>query len=87
MVLRNIHDVPAKQHLIVEGIRQAPDPKFRKSLAGMTSPYGDGHAPGDLPITESQADRALALPFFNRITEEQIDEVSTTLCDLVSLCG
>ncbi len=46
-----------------------------------------GHAPGDFPITESQADRALALPFFNRITEEQIDEVSTALCDLVSLCG
>ncbi len=46
-----------------------------------------GYAPGDFPITESQADRALALPFFNRITEEQIDEVSTALCDLVSLRG
>ncbi len=46
-----------------------------------------GHAPGDFPITESQADRALAIPFFNRITEEQIDEVSTALCDLVGLRG
>ncbi len=46
-----------------------------------------GHAPGDFPITESQAGRALALPFFNRITEEQIDEVSTALCDLVDLRG
>lgn len=41
---RNILDVPAERHLIVEGIRQAFDPEFRQSLAGMTSPYGDGHA-------------------------------------------
>ena len=41
---RNILDVPAQQHLIVEGIRQALDPEFRQSLAGMSSPYGDGHA-------------------------------------------
>jgi UDP-N-acetylglucosamine 2-epimerase (non-hydrolysing)/GDP/UDP-N,N'-diacetylbacillosamine 2-epimerase (hydrolysing) len=41
---RNILDVPADRHLIVEGIRQALDPRFRESLAGMTNPYGDGHA-------------------------------------------
>ena len=41
---RNVLDVPAEQHLIIERIRQALDPEFRESLAGMTSPYGDGHA-------------------------------------------
>ena len=41
---KNILDVPAQQNLIIERIRQALDPKFRQSLAGMTSPYGDGHA-------------------------------------------
>jgi len=38
---------------------------------------------GDLSLTESIADRALALPFFNRITEEQIGEVCETLCQLL----
>ena len=32
-----------------------------------------------LPITESVAERTLALPFFNRITEEQIDRVCSVL--------
>ena len=44
-----------------------------------------GYAPGDFPIAEAQADRALAIPFFNRITEDQIDEVSKALCDLIML--
>ena len=41
---RNILDVPARQNLIIESIRQALRPKFRESLAGMKNPYGDGHA-------------------------------------------
>ena len=41
---KNILDVPAERQMIVEGIRQALDPEFRQSLAGMSSPYGDGHA-------------------------------------------
>ena len=53
-------------------------PHYRREFA---------YAPGSFPTAESQAARALALPFFNRITEEQIDEVSTALCDLVSLRG
>jgi perosamine synthetase len=32
-----------------------------------------------LPITESEAARAIALPFFNRITEGQLDRVCTAL--------
>jgi perosamine synthetase len=36
-----------------------------------------GHA--DLSNTEAIADRVLALPFFNQITESQIDEVCATL--------
>jgi perosamine synthetase len=36
-----------------------------------------------LPVTESQASRSLALPFFNRIREEQIKEVCQTLAELI----
>lgn len=32
-----------------------------------------------LPVTESEAGRTLALPFFNRITSEQLDRVCTAL--------
>jgi perosamine synthetase len=36
-----------------------------------------------LPITESSADRALALPFFNRIRDTEIVEVCQTLHELI----
>jgi len=36
-----------------------------------------------LPVTESQAARTLALPFFNRITEEQLKEVCSALAKLL----
>jgi perosamine synthetase len=35
----------------------------------------------DLAVTESLAERALALPFFNRLTVEQLDEVCAVLTD------
>ena len=41
------------------------------------------HRKGDLAVTEAVAERTLALPFFNRISEEQIDEVCQTLAALV----
>ncbi|MCX7572099.1 DegT/DnrJ/EryC1/StrS family aminotransferase [Tumebacillus sp. DT12] len=34
-----------------------------------------GYQPGDFPVTERVANGTLAIPFFNRLTEEQIDEV------------
>ena len=37
----------------------------------------------NLPVTESQAARTLALPFFNRITEAQIAEVCSTLLEVL----
>jgi perosamine synthetase len=37
----------------------------------------------DLCNTEAIADRVLALPFFNQITENQIDEVCATLEEIV----
>ena len=46
-----------------------------------------------LPVTESQAPRSLALPFFNRIREDEINEVCQTLTEslrsvtLVGKCG
>jgi perosamine synthetase len=36
---------------------------------------GYGRCGGPLDVTESEAERCLALPFFNRITDDQIDEV------------
>ena len=38
---------------------------------------------GSLAITESAADRVLALPFFTSLTDNQIDEVCSTLIGLV----
>ena len=45
-------------------------------------PYGaTKRAP--LPITEGTSARTIALPFFNQITESQLDEVAETLCSLL----
>jgi perosamine synthetase len=41
--------------------------------------YSDYRRAAHLPITESEAARTLALPFFNRLTELQIAEVAETL--------
>jgi perosamine synthetase len=38
-----------------------------------------GHKPGDFPVTESVSQRTIALPFFNRLTEREIDLVCQTL--------
>ncbi|MFY9801581.1 MAG: DegT/DnrJ/EryC1/StrS family aminotransferase [Candidatus Acidiferrales bacterium] len=40
-----------------------------------------------LPVTESHASRALALPFFNRIRDEEIKEVCRTLVELIRSSG
>jgi perosamine synthetase len=36
-----------------------------------------------LPVTEFQASRSLALPFFNRIRDDEINEVCRTLLELI----
>jgi UDP-hydrolysing UDP-N-acetyl-D-glucosamine 2-epimerase len=41
---RNIIDVPASLDDILFGIARARSDEFRRSLEGMTNPYGDGHA-------------------------------------------
>jgi len=46
-----------------------------------------GHAAGDFPHTEHAAARTLALPFFNRITEEQVDRVSSALLKALALAS
>lgn len=38
-----------------------------------------GYQPGDFPVAESVAARTIALPFYNRLTEEQIDFVVSEL--------
>ncbi|MCI0656085.1 MAG: DegT/DnrJ/EryC1/StrS family aminotransferase, partial [Acidobacteria bacterium] len=41
-----------------------------------------GCQPGDFPVAEAAAERTLALPFFNRLTEAQVDEVCSVLAGL-----
>ena len=43
-----------------------------------------GFKTGDFPVAEHAAERVVALPFFNRITDEEIDEVGERL---EKLCG
>lgn len=40
----NVIDVPPDRQSIRDGVRRALTPEFRRSLAGMVNPYGDGHA-------------------------------------------
>ena len=40
----NVLDVPAERGAILEEIRKAESPKFRKSVQRLRNPYGDGHA-------------------------------------------
>jgi len=42
-----------------------------------------GYTEGDFPITESAANRAIALPFFNSLTEGEQDEVCSRLTTLI----
>ena len=41
---RNVLDAAAEKAAILKAIEIAASPEFRQSLAGMTNPYGDGHA-------------------------------------------
>lgn len=43
-----------------------------------------GYKPGDFPITESVAQRTIALPFYNRITSREVDLVCQTLELMIS---
>jgi perosamine synthetase len=40
-----------------------------------------GYRSGDFPVTERVADRTLALPFYNRLTQEDIEIVCQTLAN------
>jgi perosamine synthetase len=44
-----------------------------------------GYRAGDLPVTERVARRTIALPFFNRITDEEIVDVCDNLAELITL--
>jgi len=41
---RNILDAAPDSASILDAVRRAKSPEFQNSLAGMTNPYGDGHA-------------------------------------------
>lgn len=38
-----------------------------------------GHKPGDCPVAESVAERTIALPFYNQISDDQLDRVAGAL--------
>lgn len=40
----NVIDVDASAEAITAGVAKALDPEFRRSISGIVSPYGDGHA-------------------------------------------
>lgn len=40
----NVIDTASRREAILEGITRALTPEFRASLAGLSNPYGDGHA-------------------------------------------
>jgi dTDP-4-amino-4,6-dideoxygalactose transaminase len=43
-----------------------------------------GFRPGDFPAAEAAGDRCLALPFFSRMSESQVDEVSDALREILA---
>jgi len=43
-----------------------------------------GYKPGDFPVTESVAATTLALPFYNNLTEEEIDYVAESLNNILA---
>ena len=51
---------------------------YIKQFIGKTEP---------LPVTESVADRTLALPFFNNLTKRQVQAVASALAKAVSVAG
>jgi len=50
-------------------------------LQPLYAPYANSH--NDLTVTEHVADRTIALPFFNRLTEDQIAEVCSNLSEAI----
>ena len=44
-----------------------------------------GHKPGDFPIAESASARAIALPFHNHLTKDQVEIVCTALKQLLAV--
>ncbi|WP_457627583.1 DegT/DnrJ/EryC1/StrS family aminotransferase [Oceanithermus sp.] len=51
---------------------------YIKQFSGKTEP---------LPVTESIADRTLALPFFNNLTKRQVQTVASALAEAISVAG
>jgi perosamine synthetase len=77
---------------LVEHLSEAHRDRLRESLAAAGIATGRYFAPihqqpayaawqpaTHLPVTEKTADRSLALPFFNRITDTQIQRVVTEM--------
>ena len=46
-----------------------------------------GHRRGEFPVAEAAGDRCLALPFFSRMHESQVDQVCEALRAVVALDG
>ena len=61
-----------------------PADTSRPSTCSRYGAHLSGQEPGHFPLTESIARRTLALPFFNRITADQQQEVTEALRGAIS---
>ena len=85
---RNIIDVPANAAAIRDALDRALSPAFRKSLDGMTNPYGDGTAAqmiasvlSSVPLDGLLIKQPAPLPqLSNRHTQKTNDREHSTLC-------
>ncbi|SHF51981.1 perosamine synthetase [Caldanaerobius fijiensis DSM 17918] len=82
---KNIDRNKVMQYLINNGIGCRPyftPVHLQPYIKEMT-----GYKEGDFPVTESVAKSTIALPFFNKITNEQIDYVVEKLREAINLFG
>lgn len=73
------HFTAFQRDQVVEGLQQSGIGCARYFAPIHLQPAYAGCAHGPLPVTEFEAARTIALPFFNRITEPQIAEVCDSL--------
>jgi GDP/UDP-N,N'-diacetylbacillosamine 2-epimerase (hydrolysing) len=81
----NVIDVPCHGEAIARGIERALDPGFRKSIADMCSPFGDGDASRKIvqvlktaPLTEILRKRFCDLPLPAEFGKAASDEAAVT---------
>lgn len=80
----------ADRDRILEGLREAGMGCSNYFAPIHLQPYYAeqwGYRPGAFPVTERVSERTIALPFFNALTESQVDEVVESLARQIRLIG